>query len=205
LRPAGVPPWIPEGWEDDLGADPLGHRPWSGFFFFTGVATFLAAAKHGFPHFLAGFPLFLTTFATSLAAGLGTLHAEVSTIQARLEPGPLRRWLRRGALGKFALFVLAITLDRSFLVVIVNAALGLGPVMVSEYLAFRRGNPGSGWVAGGLALSVLTALIYLVKLSANPWFDQNDLAHLLMMVSLLMIYWGVRVPARPGSSAPEAA
>jgi hypothetical protein len=167
---------------------------WSGFFFFTGIATLLGAAKHGIPHYLAPVPLDLTVLASGFGSGIGVFYAEVATLQAHFGPGPLRRWLRRGALAQLAVFALVLALNRSFIVVTVNTALGLVPVMVAEYLAFRRGNRRAGWVAGGLAFSSVTALVYLLKLSVHPWFDHNDLAHVMMMASLLLIYRGVRVP-----------
>lgn len=159
-----------------------------------GIATLVGAAKHGIPHYLAGVPFALTVFVSGFASGFGVFYAEVATIQAYLRPGPLRRWLRRGAMGKLGLFAFVLALNRSFLVVTVNTALGLVPVMLAETLAFRRGHRGSGWVAGGLAFSLLTALVYLLTLSIHPWFDYIDLAHVMMMASLLAIYRGVRVP-----------
>ncbi|MGW8266414.1 MAG: DUF6962 family protein [Longimicrobiales bacterium] len=173
-------------------------HPWSGFFLFLGLATLFGAAKHGLPHYLAGSPLALTIFASSLAGGVSTLHAEVATIRARVGPSRLRGWLERGAYGKLALFTVALLMSRSFLVVVADTALGLLPVMLAEGLAFRRGDRGAGWVAGGLALSCATALIYLLEITLHPWFNHNDFAHVLMMASLLMIYRGVR----PGLPPP---
>ena len=177
----------------DPGAGNLRAGSWSGFFFFTGIATLVGAAKHGIPHYLAPAPFALTTFASGFGSGIGVLYAEVATLQAHVDLGPLRRWLRRGALAQLALFALVLALNRSFIVVTVNTALGLLPVMVAEFLAFRRGYRGSGWVAGGLAFSSMTALVYLLRLSIHPWFDHIDLAHVMMMASLLAVYRGVRV------------
>jgi len=164
-----------------------------------GLATLFGAAKHGFPHYLAGFPLAVTIFTSSLAGGVSTLHAELATIRGRVGPGRLRGWLVRGAWGKVSLLAVALVMSDSFLVVVTDTALGLFPVMLAESLAFRRGDHGAGWVAGGLALSVATALVYLLEITVHPWFDHRDLAHVLMMASLLMIYRGVkpRVPPSP--------
>lgn len=197
LRSGSASARPPGSWTERVQRGPDGPHPWSGFFFFLGLATLFGAAKHGFPHYLAGFPLTVTIFASSLAGGVSTLHAELATIRARVDPGRLRGWLERGAYGKLALFTVALSMSRSFLVVVTDTALGLLPVMLAEGLAFRRGDRGAGWVAGGLALSCATALIYLLGIALHPWFNHNDFAHVLMMASLLMIYRGVKPRVQP--------
>lgn len=203
LHPKGMPPWIPDRWDTDPGVHSDRPPSWSGFFLFLGIATLLGAANHGIPQYLAGLPLTLTVFASSLAAGLGILHAEAATIRGLVRSDSLRGWLRRGALGKFVVFAVAIGLTQSFLVVILNTALGLVPVTMAECAASRRGNRNSGWVAGGLAFSSVTASVYLLPISSLPRIDHRDLAHILMMVSVLMIYLGVRNPlGSPSASRP---
>lgn len=94
-------------------------------------------------------------------------------------------------MAKLALFALLVSLDGSFLLVVTNAAAGLVPVMVAERLAFRRGHSGAGWVFWGLAFFLLPALVHLLEVEIHPWFDHHDLAHVLMMVGLFLIYRGV--------------
>jgi len=192
MHPTGLPRWFPEGWPGDPATRSSQAGAWSAFFFFLSIATLLGAAKHGIPHYLAGMPLSLTVFGSSLAAGLAILNAEAATVASHARTAAARRWLKNAALGKFALFVLVIAFSGSFLVVVVNSAIGLGPVMLVAFGAFRRGHPGSGWVAAGLALSLLAACTYVVGIPSHPWFGAADLAHVLMMGTLLMISRGVR-------------
>ena len=150
--------------------------------------------KHGLPHYLAGFPLSFVVFGSSLTAGIGVLCVEMAAAQTYVRTSRARGWTRRAAEGKFVLFLLFISLSSSFLVVIVNAALGFIPIMVADYAAFRRGYRGAGWIAGGLAVSSVAVVFYLLGFPNHPWFEYRDLGHLLMMVTVLMIYEGARKP-----------
>ncbi len=195
-----MPSWIPDRWATDPRRGLERPRSWSGFFFFLSLATLLGVAKHGIPQYLGETGSALTDFILSLAAGLAVLHAEAATIQAHVRAPSLRRWLRRAALGKFALFVVGTALTASFPLVILDTALGLVPVTLAEWAAFRRGQRSAGWVAGGVAFSSSAALVYLLNVPSHTWFDHRDLAHVLMMVTLLLIFQGVR---RPSALAPK--
>jgi len=176
--------------------DPLGpSASWTYFFLFFSVATLLGAVKHGLPHYLTGFPFSLVVFGSSLAAGIGVLFAEMAAAQTYVRTSRARAWTRRAAKGKFVLFLLFISLSSSFLVVIVNAALGFVPIMVADYAGFRHGYRGTGWIGGGLTVSSLAAAFYLLGFPNHPWFEYRDLGHLLMMVTVFMIYEGARKPA----------
>jgi hypothetical protein len=142
-------------------------------------------------------------FVSSLASGLGILHAEAAAVRSHAQTSSARRWLRRGALAKFAVFFVAISLTESFVTVILNTALGLIPVMLVEYAAFRRGQRNRGWIAGGLAFSSLAALVYLLGTPSYPWFGQKDLAHIVMMATLLMIHRGVSRSVVAGGPDPS--
>jgi hypothetical protein len=212
LRPGGIPRPIPDQWGSGTsaglsevqtsaaeGAFPvLEPRPpsdpshsWSGFFFFLGFATLLGAAKDGFPHYLEGLPLYFTVFGSSLASGLGVLHAEAAAVRRHVQSRSLSRRLRLLSLGKFTVLGVAIALHDSIGFVIANTALGLVPIMVVEYRAFRRGHGASAWIAGGIAVSSLAAFAYILEVPSYPWFDHRDLPHVLMMATLVMIFRGV--------------
>lgn len=165
---------------------------WRLFFFFTGAAFLLGIPKHGFVEVLPGRLLTLVIYASSLSAGFGVLFAEWATILTRSRSRSGQgHWILASYL-KVAVFgtVLAFTLNMT--TVIVNSALGLVPIMVLEGLAGLRGDRNGRWIAGGFALSALAAPIHLMELGFSPWFIHDDLAHVIMMVTLWMVWRGVR-------------
>jgi hypothetical protein len=194
----------PPGRLDQGSGDPLlsaasvrtDRRLWAGFFFSVGTAAFLGAFKHGFPHYLEGAPLSLTVSASNLAAGVGVFLAEVVTIRVRAAACALRPWLLRAAVGKLILFASLVFLSRSFLWVVADAAMGLVPVMGAELHASRKGDRGARWVFWGLCFSFLPAVVHLWEISVHSWFTSDDLAHVLLMFGLLLVYRGAAARLR---------
>ncbi|MCH6577394.1 MAG: hypothetical protein IH807_06170 [Proteobacteria bacterium] len=92
-----------------------------------------------------------------------------------------------------------VALGPEILLLVVNMAAGLLPVIGVEAMALRRGHPGSGWVVGGLSLSILTAAVFLAGLSIGPWLNHIDIAHLLMGVS----FWLMVRACRPHGITPR--
>jgi hypothetical protein len=105
---------------------------------------------------------------------------------------------------ELALFLAAnVVMGPDILLLIANTAAGLTPVIVAESRAFRRGSPAGGAIAGGLSLSILTGLAYLGDFSPSPWFDNIDVAHLLMGVSFELVRRGAAGVTHPSTEPPS--
>ena len=68
-------------------------------------------------------------------------------------------------------------------------------VLVAESMAWRRDVRGHGWIAAGLAASMVPGATYLTGWPQWPGFNHVDLAHGLILVSLWAIGYGARVAA----------
>ena len=44
----------------------------------------------------------------------------------------------------------------------------------------------------GVIILLPTAFIFLLKINLHPWFDKNDLSHILMMIAIYYFYLGVK-------------
>jgi hypothetical protein len=115
-----------------------------------------------------------------------------------LTPGgsPGKHKLRRGVvLGYcllFAFFILFI--DESFTTVVRF----YGPVLVlmlvaAMVMAFRTGSRAWAFIAVGLGLSAIAALLQQAKLAIHPvYFDHNAVYHVLQAAALVVLYFGFR-------------
>lgn len=194
----------------DAGA--LRRRGWSGFFFFMGVANLAGVAKHGFRHLLESRPpfLLLALATSSVATGLAIWAAQRATIRGsagndvgRDRPASAPNALEFLTAGQLTLYLAAnLLLGPDMILLIGNTVVGLGPVAVAEALRRRRRGAGPGRgettaasgsaaVAAGLALSLLTGVVYLGGLSVGAWFNHIDVAHALMGVSFYLVHRGV--------------
>ncbi len=172
---------------------------WSAFFLMMAIATLAGVIKHGFRHELSETGLLLVLWVSSLTSGISTYYAQRATAVTHA-PAHLKRRFEQLFKVQLCMFLAAnVVLGPQMLLLIVNAAAGLLPVICVEVVAFRRGHSGSGWIAGGLSLSILTAAVYVVGLSVGPWLNHIDIAHLLMVVS----FWLIMRGCRPHLAAPS--
>lgn len=167
------------------------ERHWGGFFGMMAAATLAGVFKHGARHVMSASVLTAILGVSNVASGVATYMAQEATIVSDLAPD------RRGGLrllidAQLAAFLAVnVVFGPEIVFLIVNTAVGLLPVIVTEALRRRRVR-GGGLVAAGLATSVLTGLVYVVGVSPSRWFNHIDVAHLLMGVSFLVIARGLK-------------
>jgi hypothetical protein len=89
------------------------------------------------------------------------------------------------------------------LLLIADTAIGLLPVIALEARSWLRGRSEGGWVAAGLSVSIGTAAVYVTRLSAGPWLDHIDIAHLLLGVSFALIARGAPITHTGRRTAEE--
>jgi len=172
---------------------------WGGFFSMMAISTFAGVLKHGFQHELSETGLFLVFWVSSLTSGVSTYYAQRATAVTHAPEHLKRRFDRLFQLQLLVFLAGNVALGPRVLLMVVNTAAGLLPVIGVEAMALRRGHPGSGWIVGGLSLSILTGAVYLAELSVGPWLNHIDIAHLLMGVS----FWLVVRAFRPSVSVPR--
>jgi hypothetical protein len=146
------------------------------------IAIFAGVFKHGFQHELSEPGLLLVLWASNLGGVVSTYFAQRASLVFHAS-GHLER--RVDALIKAQLFLFLavnVVLGPQLLFLLVNTAVGLLPVIGMEARAFHRGHPGSGWIAGGLSILIITAAVYAAELSVGSWLNHVDIAHLMMGV-----------------------
>ena len=173
-------------------------RLWGGFFSMMAIATLAGALKHGFQHELSETGLLLVLWVSSVAGGIATYYAQSATAITHAPEHLKRRFDRLFQIQFFVFLAGNAALGPQMLLLVANIAAGLLPVIGVEAMALRRGHHGSGWVVGGLSLSILTGVVYLAGLSIEPWLNHIDIAHLLMGVS----FWLIVRACRPSVGAP---
>lgn len=170
-------------------------RLWGRFFLFLAGATLAGVPKHGLATYEDTAAYALLLFAGNLSTGVSTFFAQQAAIEPLRSACPARcvaPLVRVKALA----FTLLLLRFRHFLVVLADTALGLGLALSFELAGWRSGRAGSGWLSAGIALAFLPGVAYLLRVPKHPWFGHNDLAHVLMMLSLALMYRGARGTVR---------
>jgi hypothetical protein len=168
----------------------LRNSYWARFFLFMAVATFAGAIKHGF-HYYPGALYGCAVLLSSLASGVATTFAQLATIETFVLRENTRFSLRLICYLQLAVFMVVGTIADDFLIATVNSAMGLVPVLLASIVAWRFAYAGSGWIATGLLMSFFTGLVYVLQVSIGPWFNHVDIAHIVMMASLVLVSCGI--------------
>ena len=151
------------------------------------IATLAGVFKHGFPHELSETGLLLALWVSNVTSGIATYYAQRATAVTHAPEHLRHRFDRLFQIQFFVFLAGNVALGPQIVLLVVNMAAGLLPVIGVEAMAFRRGHPGSGWVVGGLSLSILTGAVYVAGLSIGPWLNHIDITHVLMGVSFWLI------------------
>ena len=172
-------------------------RLWGGFFSMMAIATLAGVLKHGFQHELSETGLLLVLWVSNVTSGIATYYAQRATAVTHAPEHLKRRFDRLFQMQFFVFLAVNVALGPQILLLVVNMAAGLLPVMGVEAMALRRGHARSGWVVAGLSLSILTGAVYLAGLSIGPWLNHIDIAHVLMGVSFWLIVRACRPSITP--------
>ena len=174
-------------------------RLWGGFFSMMAIAMLAGVLKHGFPRELSEMGLLVVLWVSNVTGGIATYYAQSATAVTHAPEHLTRRFDRVFQIQFFVFLAANLVLGPQMLLLLVNIAAGLLPVIGVEAIALRRGHHGSGWVVGGLSLSIVTGSVYLAELSIGRWLNHIDIAHLLLGVS----FWLIVRACRPLVGAPR--
>lgn len=173
--------------------EPLARR-WRQFFMALALALVAGAPKHGFGYARASSWVIGATIVSGLLAGLAVYAAQRAALQSFAMHPSVERWIPRLFAGQ--LLGLA-TFGHTFMGALTFIGPGLLTVLVAESMAWRRDVRGHGWIATGLAASIVPGATYLAGWPQWPGFNHVDLAHGLILVSLCAIGYGARLAATP--------
>jgi hypothetical protein len=176
---------------------------WGIAFSATAVASTFGGSVHGFPEALGSArPLvWLVAMESLVLAGYAVVRGTVSgsALSAAAQ--------RRGSLAALVLYAAVavwVMQDPRFVRAIVAYASALAVLVALQSGALRRGDEAARWMLGGVAISVVAAVIQQAKLAPHPRFNHNDLYHVVQALAVWLLYKGAiaRAPARSVVGSP---
>ena len=92
------------------------------------------------------------------------------------------------------ILLVASGIQGNFTVIKIHAGIVLLYSLIVHYLVYRRSQEkGSLLVVTGILISFLPIIVHSLKFSIDEWFNYKDLAHVIMIISLIVIYRGVHM------------
>jgi hypothetical protein len=108
-------------------------------------------------------------------------------------PRPWRGWLLGAAAFKFLLFAGWMTSHSDFRYVVYDYAFSMMVILFSQAQAWWvRRDENAFWIIGGIAVSLVAALIQRCHYSIHVHFNHNDLFHVVQAAAFYLFYRGGR-------------
>lgn len=103
------------------------------------------------------------------------------------------------------LMLLVTLLWNNFVIIKIHAGVILLYALVVHYSDWRRNRErGSAMVVTGIAVSFFSILVHSLKISLHEYFNYKDIAHVIMIISLVIIYRGIRLNAQSANAVSMA-
>ena len=164
---------------------------WKLFYLFLSMASLTGGCNHGFftDRFSGGGQAFwLTMQVCNVVSVYCAQRAALARMLAESKHKTMWQW---AYVVQLLLSVVAVFVFHNFLVVIVNTAVGLIPIMIQHFNYPKRSN-GDELIAWGIVILFITALINGFKLAINEYFTHQDIAHVFIIISLSVMLSGVK-------------
>ena len=166
------------------------NRMYAFFFIFMGLSTFAGGIAHAFNY---EFGRSFHRFPWALNAIAIWLFMLASNMYFR-DRGVKRVWEWTPHLS-LAAFLASVFSTLNFAVVGIFTALGILGYVLPLHLKHNEPLAGKREFFLGLGFLIASALVAALKLAPSPWFNHNDIGHLLMIAALHQFYLRAKIQA----------
>lgn len=168
----------------------------SWFVFLLGISSCFGAIGHAVHYQLGEFFFKIILFlmnAFSLFSIYFCFRAPYTYLH--LDKDPPKKYIYMALIWVIMVLIASVIVG-DFIIIKIHAALVLIYSLITHYLVYKRtDDAGSALVVSGIGISFLPIIVHSLKISINEWFNHKDIAHVIMIFSLMVIYKGARLNA----------
>lgn len=169
-------------------------RNWRLFFLFLSVSTLFGGTAHALFAVHEG-PAYKSVWLTmQIINGLAVYFAQHATLVSVLKDSPNKKLWKYSYIIQLLVYYIVLLIVQKYVVTIVDNALGLITIMVL-HLTARKKEEYQKFIAYGILISFITAIVHGAKLSIHDYFNYNDIAHVFIMISLSVMVKGAQMAA----------
>jgi hypothetical protein len=162
---------------------------WKYFFLFGGVAYLIGVPVHGFSFYFPELVHFWIWVVMGWFQIVGVYFAQLGHAR-KIFPQQMS-WLKFVLVIQMIGFAALMVYIRKFAAVNIDIALGLLPIAGWNFYQSRKNKSLSTLIGTGILFAILPAVVVVLQLMPSLWLSYNDIAHLLLIISIIMIYRGV--------------
>ncbi len=166
-------------------------KNWKYFYGFMSISSFLGGCSHAFFAIHEGIGYKTFWLGMQLLNVFSIYYVQKSALYSVLQNSPQKKYWRISYKIQCVLAAASVFIFHNFLVVIINTAIGLVPVMLLHFRAAKQ-NKTNLWIAYGIVVLFATAIVNGMKLTIDAYFNHLDLAHVLIMVNISLMFIGIK-------------
>lgn len=167
---------------------------WAWFFLLIGISSQFGSVAHGVQYQLGDefirIVIFLVNATSLIAIYFCFKAANTSFVIGKKEPNKYATWF---VVAWIAVLLVVAFVQGNFLLIKIHAGIVLTYSLIIHIITFVRKQPGSGFIAGGIIISFFSILVHSLKFSLHRYFNYKDISHVIMIISLVFIYTGVKM------------
>lgn len=177
---------------------------WRLFFLFIGISTFVGAIAHGLKDYFSNNVFYYVWMLMNVTSIPSSYYLLKATIELSEFSDKLKKQLTIVAFtAMLGLTILTITINH-FVFIKINAVIVIFLALIRHYHTYKKGYTGSGYIFFGFAFSLTSAIVHTAQLSiSNDWFSYKDISHVIMNISLYIIFVGVALKTKALSAQEE--
>lgn len=165
--------------------------PWAKHLLFVGFASLVGSFSHGFFAVHQGFGYEMFWLPMQVLNITAVYFAQQAVLNSVLTHSPFNKYWKLSYNIQLAIFLTSVFIFHNFLVVIINAVVGIIPLIVLLFKNSKKENS-SLWIATSFFILASSAIIFITKFTLHKYFNHIDLSHVIMMLCLWMIYKGAK-------------
>ena len=164
---------------------------WSKFFLFLAFSTFFGGMAHAITNRENNLVYDLVWLSMQVCSGISVFYAQSAAFRSEIRNRKTQRILHRISFIQLMLFIPSVIYFFSFKVVAINSSIGLIELVILFLPLGIRKAKHKTFICSGVLISFLTVYVNRTKFSFVSWFNYNDISHVIMFVSIVMICKGV--------------
>jgi hypothetical protein len=166
-------------------------KNWRLFFLFLSLSTLAGACSHAFFEIHEGVQYKIIWLGMQFLNGFAVFFAQRATLFSVLKDSKNYNSWRVSYIIQLVMYFVVLIIIQKYIITIIDNAIGLIPIMILHFTAKKK-EAYYTWISYGILISFITAIVHGAKFSLHDYFNYNDIAHVFIMISLTVMFLGVK-------------
>ena len=177
-------------------------RQWAWFILFIGLGSLFGSIAHG-THYQLGVTFFKTIFYLMNAMSLISVYFcfRAAFTYYTFSKQTYKKGVIYFVIAWISVLLIYTLIRNDFLIIKIHAGIVLIYSLIIHYIFYRKHDKGSGFIVLGIIVSFLSIIVHTLKFSISEYFNYKDISHVIIVISLFIMYKGIKINSEKLNSA----